>query len=667
LDVRHHAAIDRLVAVLRAHLEGPPSARPNIAVAAELACLRGLLSEQTLRVAARGAQATGVGADRVLIHADMLDEELYVRALADALGVGFEMLETGPAACPIDARKMLDAPAAGVLPLIVDGDLKIVIAPQGIGARGLADFLDHHPQLARRFRLTTSERLRAFVWKHGEAAVAHHASANLAKTWPESSAAPLRRRRKKALRPLALAVGCALILGVLAAPELIGFACSVAASVVFLAWAVLRVVAATIGPPPAVPRAAPLRDPDLPTYSVLVPLYREAPSVKGLLAALRELDYPPEKLDIKLIVERDDAQTIAAIHRQRPAPHFQIVIVPPQGPRTKPKALNAALPLARGGFVVVYDAEDRPDRDQLRRALDAFRRHGDRLACVQASLTIDNSADNWLTAIFAAEYAGQFDVFLPALTRLAMPLPLGGSSNHFRTSVLRAVGEWDPYNVTEDADLGMRLARFGYRSIALLSSTYEEAPPRLGPWLRQRTRWFKGWMQTWWVQTRSPIKLLRELGPLRFAVVQLIVGGTVLASLVHPIMLAWLTAAALRPGPIFISTPTGILFETTIAGGYIASTLLGGVGLHRRGLLKQAWVLLLVPAYWLLLAAAAWRALYQLLTDPYRWEKTDHGLARTSRISAAPSAATASETLKPRRAAPALAAAPSRGLRSFTG
>src|SRR6185312_14288216 len=171
--------------------------------------------------------------------------------------------------------------------------------------------------------------------------------------------------------------------------------------------------------------------------------------------------------------------------------------------------------------------------------------HGESLACVQASLTIDNSADNWLTALFAAEYAAQFDVFLPALTTLSAPLPLGGSSNHFRAAALHAVGAWDPYNVTEDADLGLRLARFGYRAMAINSSTYEEAPSQLGPWLRQRTRWFKGWMQTWLTHARSPGKLWRELGPLRFAVVQLTVGGNVLASLVHPLMLAWLIAAAL--------------------------------------------------------------------------------------------------------------------------
>jgi cellulose synthase/poly-beta-1,6-N-acetylglucosamine synthase-like glycosyltransferase len=113
---------------------------------------------------------------------------------------------------------------------------------------------------------------------------------------------------------------------------------------------------------------------------------------------------------------------------------------------------------------------------------------------VQARLCIDTRT-SWLARYFTAEYAGQFDVVLPKLAALGLPLPLGGSSNHFRTVTLREVGGWDPHNVTEDADLGMRLARFGYRSGVVASSTYEEAPADIGRWLGQRTRWFKGWMR----------------------------------------------------------------------------------------------------------------------------------------------------------------------------
>jgi cellulose synthase/poly-beta-1,6-N-acetylglucosamine synthase-like glycosyltransferase len=307
-------------------------------------------------------------------------------------------------------------------------------------------------------------------------------------------------------------------------------------------------------------------------------------------------------------------------------------------PRTKPKALNFALPFARGTFIVIYDAEDRPQPDQLRLALQAFRDGDERLACVQARLCIDNTADGWLTRLFTAEYAGQFDVFLPGLTAWGLPLPLGGSSNHFHTATLREIHAWDPYNVTEDADLGMRLARFGYRAAMIQSTTYEEAPAHFGAWLRQRTRWFKGWMQTWRVHMRQPAQLLRDLGLSSFITFQLIVGGNALAALVHPIFtLGLIYFSAIKPIWNSENNPGSILiwlYGTSVVTGYLASAFLGWMGLKRRGLLRNAWILLLTPLHWLLLSLAAWRALYQLVVAPYAWEKTEHGLAKTSRLAA---------------------------------
>ncbi len=251
-------------------------------------------------------------------------------------------------------------------------------------------------------------------------------------------------------------------------------------------------------------------------------------------------------------------------------------------------------------------------------------------------MCIDNTADSWLTRLFTAEYAGQFDVFLDGLARLNLPLPLGGSSNHFDVATLRAIGAWDPYNVTEDADLGMRLARFGYRTAMIDSTTYEEAPARLGPWLRQRTRWFKGWLQTWCVHMRQPRRLLRDLGPGGFVSFQLAVGGNVLAALVHPLFLAGLVMAMANGFPPWTSDSTGgsilaALYAGSVLIGYLTSALLCIIGLKRRGLLPTAWILSLTPLTWLLLSCAAWRALCQFATAPYTWEKTDHGLARTSR------------------------------------
>ena len=213
------------------------------------------------------------------------------------------------------------------------------------------------------------------------------------------------------------------------------------------------------------------------------------------------------------------------------------------------------------------------------------------------------------------------------MARWRVPLPLGGSSNHFRTAVLREAGAWDAYNVTEDADLGMRLARFGYTTGVIASTTYEEAPARLRPWLKQRTRWFKGWMQTWMVHMRQPATLLRELGPMNFAVFQLVVGGSVLAALVHGVF-ALAVALKVAAGGL---AAFPILHAGALFAGYLVSAALGATGLARRGLLARAWILLLTPLYWVLLSVAAWRALIQLAVDPHRWEKTEHGLALTSR------------------------------------
>ena len=236
--------------------------------------------------------------------------------------------------------------------------------------------------------------------------------------------------------------------------------------------------------------------------------------------------------------------------------------------------------------------------------------------------------------MFTVEYASQFDVLLPGFAALKLPILLGGSSNHFKTGALRELGAWDPYNVTEDADLGMRLSRLGHRTATIASTTYEEAPAKLMPWLRQRTRWFKGWLQTYMVHMRQPRRLARELGIVGFAAFQFTIAGTVLAALMQPVLLLLIAV-----GAIGIFDRPGILVWThgcALVGGYATTLMLAVMGLRRRRLLSNAWVLALMPLHWTLLSVAAWRALIQLLLDPYRWEKTEHGLARTSRRGTAP-------------------------------
>ena len=454
----------------------------------ELDCVAGLLPPATIAAVRQRAAAVGVGADRVLPVAGHLSEEVYLKALGASLGVAFEPLDDAARPrCPVDDTALIESASTGLLQL-ADGDaLAVVVAPRGFAVRQLIALLRDKPALARRFRFTTAERLNRFVLRHAGGAIAARATDRLKETFPDLSAGP--RAAHTMAVPHAL-LALAAIAGSIAAPEVL----AVTLAALFLSWLSLRFAAAFIRAPSSPPPPA-IADDALPMYSVVAALYREAASIDGLLHAIERLDYPPEKLDVIIALEADDRDTRAAIATRCNRIPISVITVPEGGPRTKPKALNAALPFARGSFTVIYDAEDRPEPDQLRRALQAFRSGGNKLACVQARLCIDNTSDSWLARMLTAEYAGQFDGFLPGLAVGHLPLPLGGSSNHFHTATLRAVGAWDPYNVTEDADLGMRLARLGYRAAMIASTTYEEAAAQFGPWLRQRTRWFKGWMR----------------------------------------------------------------------------------------------------------------------------------------------------------------------------
>jgi hypothetical protein len=592
------------------------------------------MADAVLDAARTRATRLGVSADRVLIAAGAIEEEAYLRILGESLGVGFVALDGVPRwLCPLEDARLLEASRAGLLPLQDGNDMRLVVAPRGVTARRLAGLIRDDPALGARFRFTSNARLARFVQRGAAGVIAGMAVDRLRRHAPLLSAAP-HRRRPVILPALSVAIALAFALAVPEPAALLG----VLLALFFLAWVGLRLAAAFIAPQSS-PRTEEPRDDGLPVYTIIAALYREARSVDGLLSAIARLDYPLEKLDVILAVEPDDRATLAAIAARTSRFPITLVTAPMAGPRTKPKALNAALPFARGAFTVVYDAEDRPEPGQLREALRTFLADDARLACVQAPLCIDNTEDSWLARMFTAEYAGQFDVFLPALTGLGLPLPLGGSSNHFPTDTLRKVGAWDPYNVTEDADLGMRLARLGYRARTIAASTYEEAPARLGPWLRQRTRWFKGWMQTWAVHMRRPQRLARELGVGGFLTFQLIVGGNALAALVHPIFLAALVrdlagGADVFGGSTVLLTAVTALYGVTAAGGYLVSALIACLGLRRRRLLACAWALALMPVHWLLLSVAAWRALYQLIVAPYAWEKTEHGLARSSRRAA---------------------------------
>ncbi|HEV3123027.1 MAG TPA: glycosyltransferase, partial [Candidatus Dormibacteraeota bacterium] len=368
---------------------------------------------------------------------------------------------------------------------------------------------------------------------------------------------------------------------------------------------------------------------ELPVITILCPLYREAGVLPQLLRACARLDYPKTRLDVKLLLEADDAETLDVVHAYRLPGYVDVIVVPAEGQRTKPKACNYGLQFARGDYTVIFDAEDIPEPDQLRKAVTVFRRGSSDVGCVQAKLNYYNSGQNVLTGWFALEYTAWFDFFLPGLVERRFPVPLGGSSNYFPTRLLNQIGAWDPNNVTEDADLGMRIHRAGCRVVMMDSTTWEEANSDFVNWMKQRSRWGKGYLVTWLVQMRHPVRLLKELGWRSFCAVQLTLGGTYAISLLN--LLVWtLTALWILARFNFIAYlfPSAIYYIGMIElifGNFLFVYLGLWSAVHRRSY-NLGRVALLVPFYWLMISLAMVKATLQLFTAPTFWEKTVHGL-----------------------------------------
>lgn len=459
----------------------------------------------------------------------------------------------------------------------------------------------------------------------------------LARTRPELSAAsPLRPWQRGVGQGLILA----LALGTFYWPHATLTVALAALSPVFLSVIALRGLAlwhlVSHGQQRSDTDALRLADEEAPLYTVLVPLYRESEVVPDLLAALEKLDYPNDRLEIIFAVEAGDTPTWQALKREGLAAHMHIALVPAGLPRTKPRALMYALQFAAGAYVVVYDAEDEPEPGQLRQALARFASSTVRLGCVQARLNVYNPNDGWLTRQFTLEYTALFDALLPALERLSLPVPLGGTSNHFPRAVLDSVGGWDPYNVTEDADLGIRLARAGWRVEILDSTTWEEAPACFDVWFGQRVRWLKGWMQTYLVHTRNPGQLKRDLGTARFMGLQILMGGLILSALIHPWVYVVAAVDLWQGGHLLEAPKAGVarvfwwLGMTNLVVAYVTAMALAAVAVARRSRAGLAFHAVLVPVYWLLISVAAYRALVQLVTAPYWWQKTVHTARRAA-------------------------------------
>ena len=564
-----------------------------------------------------------------LLVSGLVSERAYFAAMAREIGV--ECLKS------VDPRRLLmddkacraqfDRGGRVMFARLCEtpGQYTCVVAPDQAGWALLKKHCLASPGLAGRIKVVPPSVLRAALLINARPILTQFALNNLHDNQPEHSA----RDVFWPWQTYSLGMLTVLLPAAFATvPMLALFVAHLVMVVFFIACAALRAIAAVSIPPARTSQISLPLSPDLPVYSVLVALYKEAEVVPDLLVGLSKLQWPRSKLEIKLICEADDAETIAAITAHPLRSYVEVVLVPPSLPRTKPKALAYALPLTRGEVIVLYDAEDRPHPMQLAEAWQRFQSSKADLACLQAPLEISNRGANMIANMFGFEYAALFRGLLPWLAHNQITLPLGGTSNHFRREVLEEIGGWDPYNVTEDADLGLRLARHGYRCETLTCPTREEAPEDLASWHHQRVRWFKGWMQTWLVHMREPRALAAELPAMSFIVTQILFAGMVLSSLLHLVLIAMLVELAVQ---IAFDVPMGLWQSSLVALdvisillGYSAYLMLGRLALkprEKRGFWK---VCLFTPVYWTMLSVAAWCALFELWRRPHHWSKTPH-------------------------------------------
>ncbi|MBD8065766.1 glycosyltransferase [Devosia sp. PTR5] len=483
------------------------------------------------------------------------------------------------------------------------------------------------PQIRDLVCLVPERALRAFLAQSASAALMDQARQHLTLKWPFAAA---QLDLPGWMRWSFVFAICVFTLALLAAP-LIGQWWLMPFWTVLISLPTLLRLGALFEPgrPPAIP-ATFEEAAEFPFYSVIVPLRDEAGMVDQLSAALSRLDYPPERLDILFVVEQRSPETIEAVRRHLHDSRFMLVEVPDAAPRTKPKALNYALPLCRGEFVVVFDAEDRPEPDQLRRIAGQFRVQPD-VECIQARLNVDNGHHAFLQSQFAGEYAGLFSVLLPALARWNIVMPLGGTSNHFRVATLRALGGWDAFNVTEDADLGVRLARRRLRTATSSSATLESAPDSFKAWLGQRTRWMKGWMQTFLVHNRRPAMTFADLGLAGFALLQVLLMGMIVSPLLHSAFVMMVLVAALTGRwSLVIPDQGGAIYVAVLALGQGVVMLTNIVGLARINGKTPWWTQLALPVYWMLIGVATLRAVFDLAHRPFHWFKTPHHVVATN-------------------------------------
>ncbi|MBJ7472163.1 MAG: glycosyltransferase [Solirubrobacteraceae bacterium] len=607
------------------------ASRPDQPRVGELLLELGVASDEEIQGALAEQQRTGDRLGDILVHSGVITEAEMLAVLSEHFDVQHVDL-TGFQADPEIATSLPESFSrdSGIVPVAKSGSTLFVAVAERLSPALHAELEAQTGGQVRELLATRTAITELMQRVHGERDM-HDATYTLMELAPQNSAhRVLSSAQKVAMWGLIALTLVALVLATVTTLIVITGLCSI----FYLAVSLYRFRLAylALGHKLEITvtdeEIAALDERDLPVYTLLLPLYKEASIVGRLAAGLDALDYPKTKLDIKLLCEEDDTETIDAIRALQLPPHYQLLVVPDSLPKTKPKACNYGLLFARGQYCVIYDGEDRPDPDQLKKAIVAFRKSPDDLACIQAKLNYFNRDQNLLTKWFSIEYAMHFDLVLPGLDQDGVPIPLGGTSNHFVTSRLRELGAWDPFNVTEDADLGVRLHKAGYSTQVMDSTTLEEANSEVGNWIRQRSRWCKGYYQTWLVHMRNPVRLLSQLGLKSFLSFNLVVGGA-FVFLLNPIFWALTT--------IFILTQAGFIQQ--LFPGFVfyaaASMLFVGnftflymnlAGALQRGYFGLAKYALLSPIYWGLMSLAAWKGAIQLVTKPFYWEKTVHGL-----------------------------------------
>jgi cellulose synthase/poly-beta-1,6-N-acetylglucosamine synthase-like glycosyltransferase len=625
-----------------------PGARPL----GELLLDAGLITAADLDAALREQARTGGRIGQHLVLQGAVSRMAMFRAVADQSGVDFVDLVSAPPDPAlldrIDHRVLADR---DWIPYRLDDD-GLVIATSAPPSRDtVRQALAENPGVDRvDFVITTDWDIDQAVSRACRSRLVFSAAEELAADDPGRSAKgkPLPWQRVVAYLLMA-----SLVAGFLLRPAGTIVAILVALNVFFL-FAVLFKLFTTViglisrreqrirreqadrlrverGLPAGVPRVP---DADLPVYTILVPVFHEANVVELVMDHLSQLDWPKSKLQVLILCEEVDQETVAAAKAANPPEYVRIVVVPEGTPQTKPRACNYGLLFATGDYLVIYDAEDRPDPDQLRKAHAAFAAdaadpdQSRPIACLQAALNYFNWDTNLLTKMFTLEYSSWFDGMLAGMEVFRLPIPLGGTSNHFRTDRLRELGGWDPYNVTEDADLGMRVSALGYRVETIESTTWEEACSHIPAWIRQRTRWIKGYMVTALVDFRYPIRFVREAGFRSLFTLIGLIFGTPLMFLAYPII--WGVTIM-----VYVGFETFAFALTPLVGAFAAFNAIFGnvvtiILSMITGSVRHGWRIsgyaILNPVYWFLHAYASWRALFQVFFKPHHWEKTPHGL-----------------------------------------